>query len=172
MNAKSRELERLRYMARVRDVRAKLASHEALQRRHTQACAELALEEVRRRRAENEQQAARTTSWNATESGGDVATHFRVEDAHRVLSYIAGARLRVRQDAGAIRRAELACERARSTADEARAEYKRAVMRHEALRSRWQRGLHSLQQQELEREDESLAEEQTAVCRVWNARSP
>jgi hypothetical protein len=142
---------RLKYIARVRDLRVKLALGEVMKRRHMEIRAELALEKVRQRKVAHETQAARDGTWHSS---------FRAEEAHRLMSYVAGARLQVCEDIAQIRRAELTRERARETADDAHTEYRQAALRHEALRSRWQRGQKVLRRKQLEREDESIAEEQ------------
>jgi hypothetical protein len=142
---------RLKYVARVRDLRVKLALGEVMKRRHLEIRAELALEEARQRMTGHETQAARAGAWHSS---------FRAEEAHRLMSYVTGARLQVREDVALIRRAELTRERARETVGDAHAEYRQAALRHEALRSRWQRGQKALRRKQLEREDESIAEEQ------------
>jgi hypothetical protein len=155
-----RELERLRYVARVRDLRAQLAGREALMRRQKQARAEAAVEEARRLLAEHEEQAARLAVWVSPETIGGRETSFSAADANLVLSYVAGVRLQLREDLAAIRRAELMRERARTGSDEARAEYRQAVLRKQHVESQRQRTLQTLRHKDVEREEESLADEQ------------
>src|SRR4051794_17777468 len=112
---------RLKYIARVRDLRAKLALGEVMKRRNVEIRAERALEEARQRKVAHETQAARGGTWhsaaadNAADNAADAS--FRAEEAHRLMTYVAGVRLQVREDIALIRRAELTRERARETAD-------------------------------------------------------
>jgi hypothetical protein len=151
---------RLKYIARVRDLRAKLAFGEVMKRRHLEVRAERALEEARQRRRGHETRAARAGSWDSAAADSAAESSFRAEEAHHLMSYVTGARLQVREGIALIRRAELTRERAREIADDAHTEYRQAALRHEALRSRWQRGQKALRRKQLEREDESIAEEQ------------
>jgi hypothetical protein len=163
MSDKRRDLERLQAMTRVRDLRARIASRAALRRRQGEASAEVALEDAHRRRLEHEEQAARAFAWSSGEQAVRAGFAFRAGDAHRVLSYVAGARVRLLEDVPAIRRAELARDHARSRADEARAEYRRELSRQQRLASQRERRRQALQQQEREREDESLVEERNHI---------
>jgi hypothetical protein len=157
------DLDRLQYMIRVREVRARLASRDALRRRQSEACAEDALEEVRRRRSEYEEQAVRTFTSRSGEPAAGGESAFRAEEAHRLLSYVAGARLQLLRQVASVRRAELARDRARSTADAARAELRRALFRQQSLASQSERRQQAFQLREREREDESLLEEQVHI---------
>jgi len=155
-----RELEHLRYLARIRDLRAQLAAREALMRQQKQSRAEAAVEEARRLHAEHEEQAARLGNWASTEAAGRDGTSFSAAHAHLLLSYVAGARLQVRADLATIRRAELMRARACTSSDEARAEYREAVVRQRNVESQRLRRLQTLRQKDLEREEETLADEQ------------
>ena len=151
---------RLKYIARVRDLRVKLALGEVMKRRHLQTRAEMALVAARQRKVGHEAQAGRAYAWHSAAADNSPESSFRAEEAHRLMSFVTGARLQVREDIALIRRAELTRERARETADDAHTEYRQAALRHEALRSRWQRGQKVLRGKQLEREDESIAEDQ------------
>jgi len=151
---------RLKYIARVRGLRVQLALGEVMKRRHLEVRAERMLEEARQRKVGHEAQAAQAGAWHLAAADHTVESSFRAEEAHRLMSYVTGARLQVREDIALIRRAELTRERARETSGDAHAEYRQAALRHEALRARCRRSQKALRSQQLEREDESIAEEQ------------
>ena len=83
------DLDRLKYLARVRDLRAKLASGELSKRRRNQNRADIALNLVQQRRAEHEKRVRREFAWNES---------FRAEDTHHFMMYVAGVRLQVKED--------------------------------------------------------------------------
>jgi len=158
MNDKPHHVARFHDMARVREVRAKLALSEASLQHQAQARAEADLQDARRRRIEHEEQAARVGAW-ACDASADAAAQFNAEDAHNLLNYVLGARLRVQEDIASIRRAELACAKAQDSVEEAGAKFRRATLRHEAVLAQWNRKVRSMRHRKLERAEEALAEE-------------
>lgn len=151
------DLDRLKYLARVRDLRAKLASGELSKRRRNQNRADIALNLVQQRRAEHEKRVRREFAWNES---------FRAEETHHFMTYVAGARLQVKEDISLIRRAELARDRARETADDARADFRLALSKYQTLSARWRRDQRVLRHKELESEDEMIAAEQLGRWRA------
>jgi hypothetical protein len=158
MNDNPHHLARLHDMARAREVRAKLALSEASRLHQARARAEAELQDAHRRRTEHEEQAARVGAWVCDASAGADA-QFSAEDAHNLLNYVVGARLRVQEDIASIRRAELACAKAQDVAEEAEAKFQRAAVRHEVILAQWSRRVRSARHKKLERAEEALAEE-------------
>jgi hypothetical protein len=158
MDDEPHHLARFHDMARAREVRAKLALSEASRLHQARARAEAELQDAHRRKTEHEEQAARIGTWVCDASAADSA-QFSAEDAHNLLNYVFGARLRVQEDIAAIRRAELACAKAQDVAEEAETKFRRAAVRHEVILAQWTRRVRSARHRKLERAEEALAEE-------------
>jgi hypothetical protein len=151
--------DRWRILARVRDLRARLASNEAARRRHIQARAQAALEQALRLQAHYEELAAQASA--AASPGGQ--GQFSAAEAQVLLSYAVGARLRAQDAMGRVRRAQLVCQHATIAADEASESYRRAATRREAVVSRWQERLRIALRKERERQDETLVEDRSGT---------
>jgi hypothetical protein len=154
--------ERWRILARVRDLRARLASNEAARRHQIQARAQAALEQALRLQAHYEvlaEQASAAASLCAPDSG---EARFSAAEAQVLLSYAVGVRLRAQDAMGPVRRAQLVCQHAQAAAEEARENHRRAANRREAVISRWQERLRAALRWERERQDEMLVEDRSS----------
>ena len=155
--------ERWRILTRVRDLRARLALHEVMQRRQVEARAQAGLDQAVRCQTQYERLAVQITEALAArlrEGGGAV---FSAEQAQQLLGYATGARLKAREAATPVRRATMQRDRARAGANEARAGYRREAQRRDAVYSKWQEAVKIQQRLRLVREDEMHAEERVGA---------
>jgi hypothetical protein len=153
--------ERWHTLARVRDLRARLASNEAARRDQIQARAQAALEQALRLRAHYEvlaEQAGAAASLYATDSG---EVCFSAAEAQVLLNYAAGVRLKAQDAKGPVRRAQLVYQHTQAAAEEARENSRRAANRREAVVSRWQEHLRAGSRRDRERRDEMLVEDRS-----------
>lgn len=155
--------DKWRILTRVREVRTRLALNELMRERRTQARAQANLEQARQRKALLEQQALQASRLVAAVAEEMGEAHFDASQAQEILDYVAGARLQARQAIAPIRRAQLQCDRARKSVDEASARYRRESGRKETVNSHWQKMLRAARRLRLEREDTSGAEDRAGM---------
>ena len=160
----------LRIVARVRDVRAQLASHESLRLRQAQARAQATLDEMSRDKAYYEQQAAQTSVWTSPRTDACGEMSFSADAAHNLLSYVAGARDKVLEIVTAMRRAELARKRAQTAADKAAEKYRGEVLRYEAIETELTRRERIARHKRAERADEIVVEDRVNAITALERR--
>lgn len=156
--------ESWRILARVRELRARLASNEAARRREVQARAQAALDQALRVQAHYQElalQASAAASLYATDNG---EAGFSAAEAQVLLSYAIGARLRAQEAMGPVRRAQLVCQHAQAAAAEANESYRQAENRRETVISRWQERARAALRRARERQDESLVEDRSSAA--------
>jgi hypothetical protein len=158
--------ERLRILARVREVRVRLAATESTRRRLIEARAQAALEEVLRLRAHYENVIAQASIASSLCASHDDEARFGVAEAQSLLNYALSARLKAEEAVGSIRRAQLVCQHAEASADEARGSYLRATGRHEKVLSKWREHLMATRGRRYERQDETLIEDRSSNASV------
>ena len=165
--------DRWRIVARVRDLRARLASNEAAQHRQAQARPEATLEQTRRLQAHYERLAAQASSLAGSLHDVDRGeARFSASEAQILLAYAVAARRRAQEAMVPIRRAQLSCQRARAAADEAAEKCRRALVRREAVDSQWRESARAAERSKLERADEALAEDRSSNPRAATGGSP
>jgi len=147
---------RWRILVRVRELRARVASNEASQRRRASARAELALDQATRASA----------LASIAEPGRTGEEQLNAWQAQQMLSYAAGARLKAQQSAAPVRRAQLVCERAIAAAEEAGLAARRANTRRETILSTLRARQRTAKRRQLEREQEALMEERIGGTRT------
>lgn len=125
----------LRDVLRVRTLRLALAGNEAVRLRGAVVRAERAIAEAHRQQAARELEAA-TAASSFDQACGKGALPFTGEDASRRMALVTAARMKVREAAAQIRRAELVLRRATEEADEASDAYRRQLMRRDAVKLR------------------------------------
>lgn len=125
----------LRDILRVRNLRLALAANEAARLRGSVVRAERAIAEARRQQAAREREAEAAAS-SFDQACGKGALPFTGADAATRMAVVTAARLKVREAAAQIRRAELVLRRATEEADEASETYRRQLIRCDALKSR------------------------------------
>jgi|HubBroStandDraft_4_1064222.scaffolds.fasta_scaffold105317_2 hypothetical protein len=158
---------RWRILVRVRELRARVASNEASQRRRASARAELALDQATRLQARYEAQAAHASALaSIAEPGRTGEEQLNAWQAQQMLSYAAGARLKAQQSAAPVRRAQLVCERAIAAAEEAGLAARRANTRRETILSTLRARQRTAKRRQLEREQEALMEERIGGTRT------
>lgn len=148
----------LREVLRVRELRARLAQHEALRTRQALARAEGMVVEVHRRKEAHEQlaeQAAAMASGTVDDSGARVLAG----EAHRLLEFAMGARFKAREGVALIRRAELVRERAQEEAEVSGDEYRRLALRRETVSLQSRHRQRAMFVRQREREEETRSEE-------------
>lgn len=170
-------LARLGSVGHVRDMRSRLAMNEALRLRHAYARMQSVFDEIQRNKLEHELRAAQVGTWMSQRtaaaqmsSAADTPSVIAA-DAHQVMSYVDAARLKAREAAATARRTELARQRALVAAGEAGNVWRRALMRHEAIRAAHKRAEQADRRRRLEREDELLADEH-ALYEAARSASP
>jgi hypothetical protein len=151
---------RWQILTRLRELRARVASNEALQRRRASTRAQVALDHARQLQASYEAQATEASALaSMCDPKRGHQMHLSAWQAQQLLSYAAGARSKVLQSAAPIRRAQLVCERTAVAADEAGRAARRASARRESVFSALRAKQRSAQRRQLEREHEALVDE-------------
>jgi hypothetical protein len=154
---------RLGELLRVRQLRADLAKSQAARAFREYAEAEAAVNAIKRSIAELEQQALLWDIPQTTRSGDALVDAGYM---HNVMSCRDQARIRAREAAASLPRAELARQRAHSEAREARMNWSRAARRAEVI-ARYLKQTQQLEyRKKLDREEEQLAEERSASTRL------
>lgn len=159
----------LRALVRVRDLRAQLAQNEASRLLQVTAGAQAAVDEARRRQQLHVEQAAQASALATGQARGGGEARFLATEAHGLMDFAAGERFRAREAVALIRRAELVRERAKEASDAAGEEYRRLAMRRETVARQSDRRRRSALQRKLEREDETIVEEQATSAAVLRA---
>lgn len=154
---------RLSELVRVRQLRASLAKGEAARSLREHAKAQEAVDEIRRNIAELERQAH---SWDMPEAASNDDALVDAGYMHNVMSCRDQAKIRAREATVALPRAELARQRAHAEAREAHQIWSRAARRAEVVSQHLKQTQKISRRQQLNREEEQLAEERSACARI------
>jgi hypothetical protein len=160
-----------RVLARIRDLRARLAQQEVLRQRQIQARARAVLQEAQHSQERYEQQSSQARALLAARVDPGSDTTVSAAEAQQLLSHVLGTRLRAQEAKTPIRRAELQCQRAREAVDEAGAQHRREVERREAVQSQWRSRVKVARRRAIEREDQTVSDEWVGSNRVLRLTS-
>ncbi|MGH8239424.1 MAG: hypothetical protein ACREXP_20740 [Steroidobacteraceae bacterium] len=156
----------LRELVRVRELRERLAQNEASRLLEETAKAQAAVADARNHQELYIRQAAHASM---LASGAAGQSEFSAADAHWLLDSAAGARVKAREAVALIRRAELVRQRAQEASDAASREYRRLALRHETVARRSQQVRREQLRRKLDREEETLIEEQATTAAALRA---
>lgn len=153
----------LRDVLRVRSLRLALAGNETVRLRGAVVRAERTIAEAQQQQAAREQEAAAAAS-SFDQACGEGALPFTGEDASRRMALVTAARMKVREAAAQIRRAELVLRRAAEEADEASEAYRRQLIRCDAVKLRVVEREREARLRRSDRDEQVLLDERIGVA--------
>jgi hypothetical protein len=151
--------ERWRILTRVRDLHTRVALNEVMRERRAQWRAQATLEQARARQTQLEEQARQASCLLAERSGPPGEAVYEARQAQELLDFVAVVRVKAKEAAVPVRRANLQLTRAQEAVAEASAKYWREAGRRDAVQSEWQQKLRAARRLQLEREDAACLEE-------------
>ena len=153
--------ERWRILTRVRDIRTRVALYAVMRERRAQARAQATLQQALQRQAELEEQATWAAGLLAERSGATGEAVYAARQAQELLDFVATVRVKAREAAAPVRRAQLQYAHTQEGVAELSAKYWHEAGRKQAVESRWRAELRAGRRLQEEREDEAGVEERT-----------